>query len=165
MSCDIILKIDSVISKRKLIEFIENSSDEFKPPLSHRIKIDDYCKKLIDKASLCIRKENGIVVGIAAFYCNDQTEKQAYLSYFYVRPEKRNRGIGQMLLRKAILHSQTCGMRSMMLETWHDNRAISLYRRHGFRQEGTKNSHSVSMVIMVTRFEEIWPKLFGWRLG
>ena len=153
------VNVDSLISERELVDFIEISSNEFKPPLSHRMKIDDYCKKLIDKASLFIARENDIVVGIAAFYCNDQTEKQAYLSYFYVRPKNRNQGIGQMLLRKAILHSQTCGMKSMKVETWHDNRAISLYRRNGFRQQGTQNSHGVHMVIMVTRFEQIWPKL------
>lgn len=161
MSCDTMLKVDSLISKRELIDFIEISSNEFKPPLSYRMKIDDYCKKLIDKASLFITRENDVVVGIAAFYCNDQTEKQAYLSYIYVRPKKRNQGFGQMLLRKAIMHSQKCGMNSMKLETWHDNRAISLYRRHGFRQVGEKNIHGVSTVIMVARFDEILPKLFG----
>lgn len=90
-----------------------------------------------------------------AFYCNDEIQNQAYLSYLYIKPGNRNQGIGQMLLRKAILHSQTCGMKSIKLETSGDNQAISLYRWNGFRQEETKSSEGVSRVVMVVSFEGV----------
>ena len=149
------LKVQSLISQKELLDFIESFSNKFKPPISRRVKIDDYCEKLLKKAAIFIARENHIVVGVIAFYCNDEDQKQAYLSYFYVRPENRSKGIGQTLLRKAILHSQTCGMKSMRLETWVDSRSIFLYRRHGFRQEGTKNIQGVSKVVMVVRFEGV----------
>jgi len=150
------LKVQTLISQKELVDFIESSSNEFKPPISRMVEsIDDYCKKLLEKAALFIARENHIVVGVIAFYCNDEIQKQAYLPYFYIKPDNRSQGIGQMLLRKAILHSQTCGMKSMKFETWADNRSISLYREHGFRQEGTRNTQGVSRVVMVVRFEGV----------
>ncbi len=150
------LKVQTLISQKELVDFIESSSNEFKPTISRMVEsIDDYCKKLLEKAALFIARENHIVVGVIAFYCNDEIQKQAYLPYFYIKPDNRSQGIGQMLLRKAILHSQTCGMKSMKVRTEADNRSISLYRRNGFRQEETMNIEGVSKVIMVLRFEEV----------
>ena len=150
----IMLKVQTLISQKELVDFIESSSNEFKPPISHRVKIDDYCKKLLEKAEIFIARENHIVVGVIAFYCNDEIQNQAYVSYFYVRPDKRSQGIGKTLLLKAILHSQKVGMKSMKLETSSDNRAISLYRRNGFRKEGTVVRFGVSKVIIVASLEE-----------
>jgi len=149
------LKVQTVISQKELVDFIESSSNEFKPSICRRVKIDDYCKKLLEKAAIFIARENHIVVGVIAFYCNDEIQNRAYLSYFYVKADNRNQGIGQILLHKAILHSQTCGMKSMRLDISYDNRAIFLYRRNGFRQEETKNSEGVSRVVMFVSFEGV----------
>jgi len=146
------LEINNIISKRELTDIIRVSSDEFKPPLNTLIKISDYCEKLLEKASIFVARENNIVVGLIAFYCNDQVQKQAYLSYLYVRTDKRRKKIGQTLLRKAILHSRECGMKSMKLETRRDNPSTFLYRINGFVNDTSQKTKNNGRIRMTTRF-------------
>ena len=135
----VMLKVHTSISEDELTDFVTNSSNDFKPPLHLRVKIDDYCKKLIDKSMMYVAREDEKVVGVIAFYCNDDIQNQAYLTYFYVKKDKQKQGIGQILLNKSMSYSQMCGMKSMKLEVPDEEHVISLYRRNGFRQEGTHN--------------------------
>ncbi|MBN1805924.1 MAG: GNAT family N-acetyltransferase [Sedimentisphaerales bacterium] len=147
------LKFHTSISKDELIDFVTNSSNEFKPPLHLRVKIDDYCEKLIEKSVMFVAREDEEVVGIIAFYCNDDIQHQAYLTYFFVKKDKRRKGIGKILLDKSMSYSKKCGMKSMKLATLAENQATSIYRRNGFRQEGTRNTHGFHRVIMIAEFE------------
>lgn len=144
-----VLRVESSISKKELENLIHSSSDEFKPPLCSRVNLKEYCQKLMAKASFFAIKQKGKIVGLIAFYCNDQIQKQAYLSYLYVIPDKRRQKIGRTLLQKAMLFAQKNGMESMKLETWYLNQAISLYRNVGFREKATIECEGVKKVLMV----------------
>ena len=152
---DIVLHIDNMITKKELANFMQSSSNEFKPTLYSRVNVKEYCEKLMAKASLFVARQRGKVIGVIAFYCNDRVQFQANLSYLFVARENRGVSIGTMLLRKALLYCKESGMKSMKVETWKDNKAIALYRKLGFKQVSVTKRHGVSRIIMVTQFEGI----------
>lgn len=51
--------------------------------------------------------------------------------------EFRGRGIGSKLMASALEHAKTCGLEKIELSVYTTNeRAIALYKKHGFEQEG-----------------------------
>jgi len=59
--------------------------------------------------------------------------KLAWLGLFVVNPEKRGRGIGATLMRRAIDYLEQAGAETIRLEA--EEAAVTLYRRLGFKEE------------------------------
>lgn len=57
-----------------------------------------------------------------------------------LRPDFQGRGIGSALLREAIERARARGV-PVRLGTFHQNRALALYRRLGFRETGRTANH------------------------
>ena len=53
-----------------------------------------------------------------------------YLANMYVRPEHRDRGVGQQLLDALVLHSEAAGFERIVLSP--SGRSVPFYRRTGF---------------------------------
>lgn len=82
----------------------------------------------------------GLVVGIAGF-CPDKDDWKGvlWLTWFYVAPEYRERGIGTKLLRCVIDQVRELGIRKLYVDTSTGESfatAVSMYKRFGFREEG-----------------------------
>jgi GNAT superfamily N-acetyltransferase len=60
----------------------------------------------------------------------DEPERHAYITNMYVRPERRNAGIGGRLLEAAI--SWSVGQRPDTMFLWPTPRSRPFYARHGF---------------------------------
>jgi len=105
----------------------------FEPPLSSRVDIHDYSKKLNDKA---VRFEAWIsadLVGLVAIYCNQFKDSKAFVSSVSVLPESQGQGIASHLMRQCINHLEIGGFYHLGLEVDKRNlSALSLYRRLGF---------------------------------
>lgn len=63
-----------------------------------------------------------------------EPESLGYVSSLYVRPERRDRGVGDALLRTAVGFCRDHGVDTVVL--WPSPRSVPLYQRHGFRQQG-----------------------------
>jgi len=73
------------------------------------------------------------ILGYVAFYCNDISNKKAFISLIAVEPFYQNRRIGSILLQNCELTCRTKGMVSIGLEVKRDNRnAVRFYKHHGF---------------------------------
>jgi GNAT superfamily N-acetyltransferase len=64
-----------------------------------------------------------------------EPETLGYVSSLYVRPEYRDRGVGDVLLRTAVDFCRDHGVDTVVL--WPSPRSVPLYERHGFRRRGT----------------------------
>ena len=107
--------------------------NDFKPTLSKRVNIHDYCKKLLKNSELISYHSNQKLEGVVAIYCNDYENHLAYISSICVKPQSRGKKIGDKLLDSAIIHAKKQGMRALKLEVGKENIiAISLYRKKGF---------------------------------
>ena len=63
-----------------------------------------------------------------------EPESLGYVSSLYVRPERRDRGVGDALLRTAVDFCRQHGVESVVL--WPSPRSVPLYERHGFLRQG-----------------------------
>lgn len=114
--------------------FLKAIDQDFIPPLSTRIKLEDYAAKLVDKAVLVGAKWHGRLVGLVAFYCNDLATRRAYVTCLGVAAEARGRGLGVTLIRQAMAVSHAAGMEVMDLQIDGDRPSLlAFYQRFGFR--------------------------------
>nr|WP_255749460.1 GNAT family N-acetyltransferase [Pontibacter liquoris] len=105
----------------------------FNPPLSDFIKLTDYAYKLYNKAHFITAIEANVLVGLCAFYDNDPSRQEAFLSLFYVDLEYRSQGIGMCLLNNMKDVVKEKGFQELRLEVISNNiRAIHLYKSLGF---------------------------------
>jgi|HubBroStandDraft_1064217.scaffolds.fasta_scaffold175325_2 GNAT superfamily N-acetyltransferase len=63
-----------------------------------------------------------------------EPESIGYVSSLYVRPQCRDRGIGDVLLRTAVDFCRDHDLDTVVL--WPSPRSVPLYQRHGFRHQG-----------------------------
>jgi len=105
----------------------------FVPPLSSRVDVDAYARKIAAHARLFEAWTGEHLAGLLALYCNDTTTRTAFITSVSVAPGYGRRGIAGALLRQAIAAARAAGMASIALETGAANTAaLALYRKHGF---------------------------------
>jgi ribosomal protein S18 acetylase RimI-like enzyme len=83
---------------------------------------------------------SGEIVGVAGF-CPDKygSPSVLWLTWFYVDPNHRGRGIGTKLLRYIIDAVRKLGIRKLYVDTSSDESyaaAVTMYKRFGFHEEG-----------------------------
>ena len=81
-----------------------------------------------------VAEENDLILGFALFFTNYSTWKGKciYLEDLFVRPEHRNRGIGELLFHQVVRVAQSRGVRRMdwqVLE-WNEP-ALAFYKKQG----------------------------------
>ena len=108
----------------------------FVQPLSQRIPIDEYAKKLV-QLSVCFEaRVSEALVGLVAAYCNDPSQRIVFISNVSVLDEWQHQGIASALLRQCRLYAVAHGFDSIELEVAKNNvTAISLYAKLGFLSE------------------------------
>lgn len=98
------------------------------------VDLDHYLAKLGDRAELVQASAPGRCRGLVAFYCNDHTTRQAYITLVLVDPQDRGLRIGRTLVMAALDLAKGRGFTSCRLEVARDNHAAcALYESLGFR--------------------------------
>ena len=115
----------------KLLNFLQNIDADFNPPLSSKVYLPDYVKKITDKADLILDYDGNEISGLVVMYCNDLVNKKAYIPLVGVSSRYRNRGIARKLMARAIRLVKEKGFKIVGI---HSNNpvAIKLYESLGF---------------------------------
>lgn len=118
----------------RIFQFFEIVDREFSPPLSERVNLTEYANKLAAEAVNLFMVEGDRDIAHAAFYCNDQCFKVAYLSSISVLPEFHGSGVSWNLLMKVVDKCLIEEMKLLNLEVDIKNfKAVKLYKKCGFR--------------------------------
>jgi len=132
-------------SEAEIAEHLIRCDANFVPPLSARVKISVYAKKIAGKAERFEAWADGKLVGLVAVYYNDQGARSAFITSVSVLPAWSGNGIATRLLDQCIEHSQASGMRRINLEVASGNGpALHLYAKRGF-VAGESNAQFVCM--------------------
>lgn len=108
----------------------------FQPPLSSRVDLPDYARKLADHAMRLEAWDGDALVGLVAVYCNTRDQDVAFVSNVSVFAEYAGRGIGRRLMLAAIDRVRDQGFSRLCLDV--DPRAgtaLRLYAALGFQAE------------------------------
>ncbi len=110
----------------------------FRPPLSSRVDLPDYARKLADHALRLEAWDGDLLVGLVAVYCNAPDRDAAFVSNVSVFASYAGRGIGRRLMLAAIDRVRVLGFSRLFLDV--DPRAgtaLRLYAALGFQAESS----------------------------
>jgi len=98
------------------------------------VDVDPYLAKLGEKSEIVSDFLSGRCRGFVAFYCNDMSTKQAFITLVLVDPRDRGRGIGRSLVGCVLDMAKRRGFTSCRLEVAKRNDvAHAMYLSLGFR--------------------------------
>ena len=144
----------NLASEVEIAEHLSRCDADFVPPLSGRVEIGDYAKKIASNATRFEAWSGNKLVGLVAAYCNDNEERIAYITSVSVLNEWMGKGFAASLMKQCIAHAIASGMRQISLEVASDNApAIKLYEMNGF-VAGKTNGALVSMDLYLKSGEE-----------
>ena len=106
---------------------------QFSPPLSRRVDIEEYSRKIRERG-LTFEAWNGdTLVGLVAAYL-DIPDRRCFITDVSVREEFTGKGIAESLMNECLGYARHSSISSIALEVSPDSRpAIKLYEKLGFR--------------------------------
>lgn len=140
-------------SEAEIAEHLSRCDADFVPPLSGRVEISDYAKKIASMATRFEAWSGGTLIGLVAAYCNDQEKRIVYITSVSMLREWMGKGNSARLMSQCISHAKVSGMRQISLEVANDNLpAIRLYEKNGF-VTGKANALFISMDLYLSNGE------------
>lgn len=134
------------LSANNIYGFLTKCDTQFSPFLSSRVNLIEYSEKLFLNSTIIHTKENNEIIGIVAFYANNNSLEHAFISLFCVLEQYKGNGIGDRLMNECITLIKTKNFKSIKLEVDTENqKAISFYTKFGFHVE-EQNQRSYIMV-------------------
>jgi len=110
---------------------------DFIPPLSGRVVISNYARKITEKATRFEVWADGALVGLVAVYYNDSEHRVAYITSVSVLRGWQGLGIASKLMERCIHYAKELSYERIALEVDRDNvAAIRLYMKKGFMWNG-----------------------------
>lgn len=120
-------------SEAAIAEHLERCDSDFIPPLSTRVDLCDYAKKIASSATRFEAWSGGALIGLVAAYCNDPEKRRAYITSVSVLKGWMGKGVAARLVEQCSAYAGGIGMRQVSLEVACDNmNAIRLYQKAGF---------------------------------
>ncbi|SFL58881.1 D-cysteine desulfhydrase [Porphyromonadaceae bacterium KH3CP3RA] len=119
----------------------------FSIPLSERVSLIDYSRKLAENAVIIIAKYYNKPIALTAFYNNFSQE--SFLSVIGVKPEYKNKGVASTMINKMIQLCKKNKTTSIFLKC--DTSLISFYNRFGFKhkEKDTLCNNQISMALSI----------------
>jgi ribosomal protein S18 acetylase RimI-like enzyme len=95
--------------------------------------IDEYVQKILSRANILAYMQGGVISSFIAYYCNDPSFENAFLTMLCVSPEYTRLGLGKLLLQSSIMDLQKRRFSQYFLAVTKDNDvAIQFYSKNGF---------------------------------
>lgn len=120
-------------TEAQIAEHLSYCDVDFVPPLSGRVEIGGYARKLASSAERFEAWAGSVLVGLVAVYCNDAGRGAAFITSVSVLREWQGQGIARRLFAQCIGHAKELGFERLELEADRGNAsAIHLYEKTGF---------------------------------
>ena len=128
-------------------ELLEDIGEDFIPPLSDTLNIEEYSKKMSHKSTIFSVYDEGKLVAFMSVYCNDLENKIAYGTMLAVVKTHRVYGLGPNLIKTTVDFLKKKSFKVFRLEIYKSNpRVITLYKRLKFQiVQETENSVFVEL--------------------
>lgn len=117
----------------KLRVFLEKVDKTLPVPLSSRVDLDSYAKKVITNGSVLAVESDSEICAASLFYCNNEINRTAYITLLATDPNYKRNGFAETLLDETEAFCKKRGMNVVELDTEKTNTiAISLYSKNGY---------------------------------
>ncbi|MDA8106810.1 MAG: GNAT family N-acetyltransferase [Nitrospiraceae bacterium] len=140
-------------SSAEIAEHLLRCDAHFVPPLSGRVEIDNYARKIANKATRFEAWSGDKLLGLIAAYCNDRDSRIAYITSVSILQDYVGKGISNRLMNQCVEYAKAADMRQISLEVAVNNKpAIKLYEKSGF-VAGKSDTSFVCMHLSLTGSE------------
>jgi ribosomal protein S18 acetylase RimI-like enzyme len=143
MKENILYKIKTA-SEQEIYSHLVKCNNSFIPPLSEKVRINEYAKKIFEKAVVFEAWANNVLVGCIAAYFNDEINHLGYITNVSVINEYIGFGIATKLLNMCIEYAKQNSISEISLEVNKNSRsAIHLYTKFSFRNINCKENNMI----------------------
>ncbi len=127
-----------------VLSHLNHCNNQFIPPLSSRVSLDNYAKKITENAILFEGWAEEKLVGMVAMYLND--DNHGYITNVSVYKEFGGKGIAKQIFVNLIGYSKLNNISELKLEVNSINFvAINLYKYFGFEILEEKNNQIIML--------------------
>ncbi len=127
----------NVASVEQLAEHLRRCDEGYVPPLSARVTIDDFARKISERATRFEAWNDAGLVGLVAAYLPSATDGPVFITDVSVLPERRGEGVASALLRECAAFARQHDVTHLRLKVDRRNAAaIGLYEASGFAPVG-----------------------------
>lgn len=117
--------------ENKLFSFLQETDDYFIPPISNRVNLREWAKKLCDLAIIFEQEVDGLLVGIGAMYFNC-SPNYSYGTYVCVKKEYQKEMYGVELIEQMIDFAKRNGSQGFRGEIRKSNKQmVKFYKLMG----------------------------------
>ena len=146
--------LSNTASAAEIAEHLLRCDADFVPRLSSRVELQNYARKIANKAIRFEAWSGGTLIGLVATYCNDQVMRIAYITSVSLLQEWTGKGIGARLVVQCTAYAKVSGMQKISLEVAQNNTpAIKLYEKGGFSRSKA-NGPFIDMHLYLKNGEE-----------
>lgn len=126
------------VSRAELVVMISAAAEGLPSSLSDPSEVEAYADKLQTAARFEVVRKGNVLLGLIAYYANDLSTRQAFITLVSVAPSARKCGIAGALLGAVIDRVRGEGFNSIALKVLIGNQAAkALYAKHKFRVMAT----------------------------
>jgi ribosomal protein S18 acetylase RimI-like enzyme/2-polyprenyl-3-methyl-5-hydroxy-6-metoxy-1,4-benzoquinol methylase len=130
-------------SEQEICSHLKESDSNFSPPLSTRVRIDDYSRKIFENAVTFEARAGDALIGLVAAYFNDLKSHEGFVTVVSVVKGHTGQGIATELMTQSIAYAKQHGFKTIRLEVQKDNcPAIRLYQKFGFEHAGKRGDYA-----------------------
>jgi ribosomal protein S18 acetylase RimI-like enzyme len=130
--------------------FLTKCDKQFSPHLSTRVNLREYSEKLFINSTIIHVKNNDDLIGLIAFYMNNNSQGYSFISLICVLNEYEGKLIGSRLMEECTSLVKNKKIRAIKLEVDIQNqRAMTFYKKFGFIIEDQKPD-SCLMIKVIT---------------
>jgi ribosomal protein S18 acetylase RimI-like enzyme len=127
-------------TEQEVLFHLEDCSASFIPPLSERINIAEYAKKIYENSMTFEAWEAGVLAGLIAAYFNNTRDRIGFITNVSVVKAFTGLGVASKLLAMCIEHARNNDFLKLKLEVNKNNTpAIRFYSKFGFENQTVKN--------------------------
>lgn len=132
-----------VTTLENIQQHLNKCSSTFIPSLDSYVNIEEYSKKIYDKAIIFGEFDQNNLIGLVAAYDNPE-EKFGWITNVSVDPDYSRKGIASELLNRCYKYFESKGYFHIFLEVFLDNeKAINLYIKQGFIKHKIKENKMI----------------------
>ena len=121
-------------NQKKLSRYLKNVDSEFVIPLSRKVDLDEYAKKILSQGVVLVTLSKGEISSMIGTYCNDTINRISYVPIFTISKQAQLDGFHTRdYLGVLIKVLYSAGMKKFYCQT--ANKTVAaIYRRIGFTE-------------------------------
>jgi ribosomal protein S18 acetylase RimI-like enzyme len=135
-------------NEQELHLHLKECDNDFIPPLSKRVNLDEYSLKLYERSVTFEAWSDQRIIGLIAAYFNNFQEAAGFITSVSVVSEFKGLGVASHLMSDCIKYAQNAQFTSILLEV---NKAsipaINLYKKFGFAD--SESNEKVMMMKLI----------------